>query len=659
MELADDRNPRKAGFLSNLGGSHARRFESLGELADLEASVVHSQQAVALTKDGNPNKPVYLNSLGLSYQCRFERLGRLADIEASIALTQQAVGLTNPSKPARLNTLGEAYTCRFERLGELADIDASLVHLRRAVELTPNGNPTKAVILNNLGNSHIRRFEHLGELADLQESLVCNQKAVEFTEDGSPRQVMNLNSLGWAHIRRFERLGELVDIEASLAYHQRVVELTKDESPFKAAYLNNLGNAYKCRFDLLGELADTGASLAHTQRALVLTEDGSPTKAVYSYNIGSIYMQRFQATGIAEDLEMAINSFKFAAQIPTAYPSYALIAARRWGDIAHKNGNLTCALEGYRLASEILPKVVWIGLSQTSRHAILSKEQSEGIACSSAACAIDLGEFETAVELLDSGRSYYWQQSSALRQDLEGVRDVNADLASALENIGQLLEKRSGEGLRFNTMDAIPSTTENIGRQRRDLAKSWEDTLGKIRLLPGFGDFLRPSPFHTLRRAASAGQVVIINVSSHRADALIVDAWQPLQHIPLLNIDLNTITLLSNRVTRKRPPANGSAAEDGYYVSRHLVPVLRRVWNDIVVPIFQLLGIPLTFDQSQGLQQRRIWWYLTGPLTFIPIHAAGPYEGPDSVDVSQLVISSYTTTLVSLVEAQKKNGTSS
>jgi CHAT domain-containing protein len=52
--------------------------------------------------------------------------------------------------------------------------------------------------------------------------------------------------------------------------------------------------------------------------------------------------------------------------------------------------------------------------------------------------------------------------------------------------------------------------------------------------------------------------------------------------------------------------------------------------------------------------QPRIWWYLTGPLTFIPIHAAGP--GSDVIDVSRLVISSYVTTLQSLFQAQNKRG---
>lgn len=49
--------------------------------------------------------------------------------------------------------------------------------------------------------------------------------------------------------------------------------------------------------------------------------------------------------------------------------------------------------------------------------------------------------------------------------------------------------------------------------------------------------------------------------------------------------------------------------------------------------------------------QRRIWWYPTGPLTFVPIHAAGPSK---DIDVSRMVISSYAITLSSLLRAQQK-----
>jgi hypothetical protein len=74
---------------------------------------------------------------------------------------------------------------------------------------------------------------------------------------------------------------------------------------------------------------------------------------------------------------------------------------------------------------------------------------------------------------------------------------------------------------------------------------------------------------------------------------------------------------------------------------------LRVVWRILLVPIFLKIKIPL--ENNGGLPQHRIWWYPTGPLTFIPIHAAGPENG----NVSRIIISSYVTSLNSLLHAQE------
>ncbi len=83
----------------------------------------------------------------------------------------------------------------------------------------------------------------------------------------------------------------------------------------------------------------------------------------------------------------------------------------------------------------------------------------------------------------------------------------------------------------------------------------------------------------------------------------------------------------------------------------NLQVTLRMIWYTIVVPIFNRIHIPL---ESVHQPQSRIWWYPTGPLTFVPIHAAGPHKFNETVDVSRIVISSYVTTLDSLLQAQTK-----
>ena len=51
----------------------------------------------------------------------------------------------------------------------------------------------------------------------------------------------------------------------------------------------------------------------------------------------------------------------------------------------------------------------------------------------------------------------------------------------------------------------------------------------------------------------------------------------------------------------------------------------------------------------------RIWWCPTGPLTFLPIHAAGIYTPGEEVTLSDYAISSYTPTVSSLTDLVRKS----
>jgi CHAT domain-containing protein len=56
---------------------------------------------------------------------------------------------------------------------------------------------------------------------------------------------------------------------------------------------------------------------------------------------------------------------------------------------------------------------------------------------------------------------------------------------------------------------------------------------------------------------------------------------------------------------------------------------------------------------SRGRARPRIHWCATGPFAFVPVHAAGVYEGPKQECCSDYAVSSYTPTLTALIQARK------
>jgi hypothetical protein len=94
-------------------------------------------------------------------------------------------------------------------------------------------------------------------------------------------------------------------------------------------------------------------------------------------------------------------------------------------------------LEGYHIALDVLPKVVWLGLSMPSRQHLLFQEETKHLSCLAATCTIQQGFLEVAVELLDLCRSVLWQQASLLRAEMEKLKQIEPELADQLERVGR------------------------------------------------------------------------------------------------------------------------------------------------------------------------------------------------------------------------------
>lgn len=658
VRLTDDGNPNKPHLLANLGHSHLKRFNHLGELQDLEAAIETRRQAITLMHTSHPDIRTYISQLGGSQLTRFERLGHITDLEDSIANLQVAVNLTDdahPEKPGFLTDLGSSQQARYIRLGEVADLESALMNLRHAVLLLDDGDPKKPGFVANLAVSQLSRYERRRDLKDLEDAISNFQIAVWLTDSQAPWY----SNLACAQQARFYLLDELPDLEDSIENLRMAIRLTADEHPKMSGYLSNLSESLKTRYNRLGNLNDIEEAVKNLQIAVLLVDDEHPDKVRTLRRLGVALRVRFRDLGDPDDVVAAVEALRGAAQTKTGYPMFALEAAIEWIEVSQSVGDLQSALEGYRTALEIIPKLAWLGLSAASRQVWLKRVDSESLSTKSATCAIRLGRLKEAVELLDLGRSVMWQQASSLRADLESLRVEDPALAKEFESVGRELDAGnfttdisilSIQGVNKDPNAEI-SNAEITGAERHRLVDTWEGLLERVRKLPNFEHFLKPVPFNQLRKAAKEGHVVIINVSTYGVDALIFDSddTHPIQHVSFPDIDIDTLLQLSSDIVLKRP-SNPTAERHRRYIKNFLKPALKLVWEDMISPIFENIGIPVTAPAN--LPDCRIWWYPTGPLTFFPIHAAGP---GGAIDVSRMAISSYISTLGALFRAQQKS----
>ncbi|QRV94425.1 CHAT domain protein [Ceratobasidium sp. AG-Ba] len=320
--LIPDDHSDKPSHLSNLGNSWICRFESFGDLADLDRAVDCQTHALNLAPSDDPGRPAWLNNLGVSWLHRFKRLGKAADIDQAISFEAQAVDLTpssHPDKPGRLSNLGNSWLCRFEHLGHLEDLDHAIEYQAQAVALTPDSHPDKPAHLTNLGNSWLRQFEHFGDTRDIDRAIEAQTQAVALTPDNHPNKVGRLSNLGNSWLCRFERLGKLEDLERAVDCQTQAVDLTPNYHPEKSGRLNNLGNSKLYRFGRIGELADLLQAIKCHDRAVALTPNDHPDKPGYLSNIGNSWLCQFERNKELADLGHAVESHSQAVCLTPDY----------------------------------------------------------------------------------------------------------------------------------------------------------------------------------------------------------------------------------------------------------------------------------------------------------------------------------------------------
>lgn len=745
---ADD--PGRASLLSERGLLLLDLHRHTGSRARLDDAVAISRQAVEAAAD-TPSRMKCLANLGAVAEFRFERLGDIADADAAVEATRQALDAAGPDDPDRagyLTLYASALRLRGERSGSLADIDAAVDHDRQAVA---DGGPEaylRAMRLSHLGTSLLRRHELTGALADLNAAVDAGYESVSAAADDDPRRPLCYSNLSLSLLRRFQRDGALTDLNAAVSAceqacaaapgtdpqrprylgnlanalqarstrlnaqgdqdraidtaRQAVADCPADDAN-RASYLNSLANALRQRFirtaqaaDLavspdLAEAADlSGQALAaapagHPMRALILlglaqgqlltfgqTQDiadltaaidaaraglttvaeNDPNRARFLSQILLGLLYRFTLTGAAEDLADGLELGELAATFPTGAPSVRASAAIAWGHLAARAERWAEAIRAYRTAIDLLEKVAPRGLARSDQeHELIG---ITGVGSRAAACCLELGDVELAVELLEHGRGVLLSQAIATRTDLTALAERHPDVAERFIGLRDALDADPG-------LPVSDTLRDLAAERRRRLAEDLDAAIAQARALPGFEKFLLPLTAGELRQAAGEGPVVLVNVDEIRSDALVLTADR-VRHVALPAL---SAAIVREQVAQflgalgELPDSAGSVLAGP--AEEELSAVLGWLWDTVASPVLEELGLAGRPSSSSTADQPwpRIWWCPTGLLSLLPLHAAGHHDTHRDATpqtVIDRVVSSYTPTVRALTHSRRPAG---
>ncbi|KAK7472166.1 hypothetical protein VKT23_000288 [Stygiomarasmius scandens] len=671
VEITPDGNMFKAGRLGDLAYLFSLRFQRMGDVNDIDRSICCRRQAVELTADCTFDKPRRLSDLGISLVHHFNSTGNIVDLDDAITSQTQALKFIpdgHADRPWHFNNLAHTYFTRFRRLNNIIDLDKAIDSATQALELTPYKHALKARHLSNLGILLLHRSEHAenaNATEDLDKAISFQTEAVELASDRNPGKPAYLTSLGASLRQRFEhsRKTDLHDIDKAIDCHMKAAKLTLDGRPSKPIYLSNLSVALQERFKYLQNLIDVEHAISSQKQAIDLTPSKHASTPDYLFRLGCSLELRFSHLGNVADADEAINAFRESAKSHSGRPLTMFKAACKWARLCIKR-DVQPSLEAWKTAIDLIPRFVWLGIDVSERYnAVVSAGDAVHEAVGS---CIQLQKYEIAVEWMEQGRCIVWDQILRLRNPLDDIAASQPEIARELKEVSLQLEA-AGIGQSLSPVPGDPSLSKEVSleedaQKHRRLADRYEVLLDQVHQIPGFERFLQLKQLSGLLQGRNANSpVVMVNLNENRCDALILRNCNfPIIHIALDRFDLLTARRLQSTLldvlTVNGVRMRESESESNNRVSRPYYPkgkssmqhILGTLWTRIVCPV--LSGLSKIWPKGPP----HITWCATGPLVFLPLHAAGLYDSPDSPKLFHSTVSSYTPSLTILIEATKR-----
>ncbi|KAF8510032.1 CHAT domain-containing protein [Gautieria morchelliformis] len=670
----------RSSFLNDIANALLIRFKQSGRHEDLEEAISVHREALELRPAPHPDRSISLNNVATALSTRFKQSGRHEDLEEAISLHREALELQpapHPDRSSSLNSIANALITRFGQSGRHEDLEEAISLHREALELRPAPHPLRSSSLNNIANALSTRFKQSGRHEDLEEAISLHREALELRPAPHPDRSSSLNNIANVLWTRFRQSGRHEDLEEAISLYREALELRPAPHPDRSSSLYNIATALSARFEQSGRHEDLQEAILFLQDALSLLAAGHPSTCIYSSNLGNMFMTAYTHSNDSGDLQSAMDVFRKAVACETAPASQRFRAARAW--TIHADSIHHSALDAYQAAIELLPRLAMLSLDLPSRQQALTSG-TDGLACAAAACAIESGQFERAVELLEEGRAVFWSQALQLRTPMTDLRKVAPRLEGTLRDTTLALEQGS---LRDVSRDMSANSQQRVSMEReavrlRRLNDKWLATLEEVRQLKGFEDFLRPRRISTLLGAVVDAPVVILNASKGGCAALILTSLNGVQHVPLA-LTFAGVTVLVDLMQIATAPGHPDLTRSASIrvhvdalLQQSLSPttlqlmrqslesrditrvqtnheyndfqmILAVLWQSVVRHVFHSLGLEKS-DTPPNL-----WWCPTGPFTFLPMHAAGMYNAGELQCVSDYVVSSYTPTITALL----------
>ncbi|KAL7910078.1 CHAT domain-containing protein [Trichoderma velutinum] len=638
----------RAEWFTNLGNVMSDRYALTRLDEDLKESIQMLRKGLQAAPH-HPAKDVWLNNLGLRLGEVYARSGAISDLEEAIEIARLSLAATAPEdleRTNRLTNLANRLCTMHLRTGAMADLEQGIAIFQQAIMNTPPDDRERAGRLNNLGMSLADKYLRTHRLADLEEAIKILREAVDISRKGHPTRATCLSNLGNNLAYRYAASKSLENLEEAVAISRGAVEATPPGHHAMSERLSNVALRLKDKYLHTGQLADLDEAVRISQEALHVCPPDHPIKAACLDTVGIGLRERYRRTRRREDWEQARDCFAGAVSVANAAVSVRVKAGQRFLSLLGI-ANEPEAYSVARSAINLIPLLTPRSLQNVDKRHLLS--DAVGMASDAAAISLQAGQRAVvAIECLETGRGVI-AGTLFEQHDISMLKRMRPDLAEAFLDLRDRLDQPAmqgvGSSIQPDNEDIDLDTLAEIElSNRRETAKDLDSLLTQIRSETAFERYLLPASEEEMVNAARYGPIVIINVSSHRSDALIIEQ-SGIRSLPLPLISPERI--------------------DDYAIQIRSIRALEWLWDAIISPVLDALKLEAPVSapsaSSQDVKWPRIWWIPTGKLTKFPLHAAGyhlrsdkDWAGASSKAALDRVISSYAVSVNAVIHGRRQ-----
>jgi len=633
LAAADAEDPGGSTYLHGFSLAVRIRGEATGSLDDIEQAITAATRAVGGTPEGHPDQAIFLSGLASARRARFDQTGQRSDIEEAIEAGERAVAAPagDIDHALYLNELSNALIARGERYGILEDLNRGLDLARAAAAAVPAGHSMQVTYLANLANKQLIHFRHIGFGPDLAHAVSNAEKASALVQADDPRYGIICSNLAVMLRTRYARRRKEEDLRQAISAGRQAAETLLRDHPRHAGALSELGINLLNLFEVTGSQSDLDEATLIAERAVASRATG-PSHAIHLFNLGTVLSRR---AGDPAAQQRAVEVLGEAARSAAAAPLMRVESGKLWAALASAASNHLLAEAAWREVFGQFPLLADRSLARADQERHL--RALTGVASGAAATALGLGDPQSAWLRLEQGRGVLLGQELQTRTDLDVLRQQHPALAAEVDRVHALLRDE-------RSPDEPGRPVTDSGPVRRRALQDWRRVLGDIRQQARFERFGLPPTIEELRAAIEVGEAVVaLNVAAYRCDALLLTR-QGEDHIALPEVSFEEAARRASAFLARVHVAEGDGGQED------LLDVLAWLWDVVAAPVLERLGCTAPVDPDTG--GRRVWWIPTGPLSALPVHAAGHHlAGRDTV--LDRVVSSYTPTVRALCHSRR------